>query len=255
MGLDGIVRELGKRKYLLVIIVVILAMVLALPFIEKAKRPFSINRQLGAPCSYDQLYQYKLVKSKLWQCRAWEQGYYWTHFTSDTNDYCVICKAYETQLPSPTKDGRASVPGCALYDEYYSHSLDRWYTHVYRRVDYGLHNSVNTMYQDIKDDHFYVGSYRGMDAGYSQGDRVTFNNATYECTLIAEGSKIKFIGWKLVDKDSDGDGIYDSVDNCPFEPGPAFNNGCPLPQPPSPIQQLIIWFENLINWIRNLFSI
>jgi hypothetical protein len=34
--------------------------------------------------------------------------------------------------------------------------------------------------------------------------------------------------------DSDGDGVPDYSDNCPFQAGPASNNGCPVPPPPPP---------------------
>jgi hypothetical protein len=34
--------------------------------------------------------------------------------------------------------------------------------------------------------------------------------------------------------DTDGDGVPDSTDQCPNDPGPASNNGCPLPPPPPP---------------------
>ncbi|NDJ75946.1 MAG: hypothetical protein GYB65_06780 [Chloroflexi bacterium] len=34
--------------------------------------------------------------------------------------------------------------------------------------------------------------------------------------------------------DSDGDGLPDSVDNCPNEPGPRENDGCPVEEEPSP---------------------
>jgi hypothetical protein len=40
--------------------------------------------------------------------------------------------------------------------------------------------------------------------------------------------------------DSDGDGIPDSSDACPYEPGPASNNGCPVPPPPVPITNLFL---------------
>ncbi len=38
------------------------------------------------------------------------------------------------------------------------------------------------------------------------------------------------------DGDSDGDGLSDSIDACPFEPGPRENNGCPIEEeePPRP---------------------
>lgn len=40
-----------------------------------------------------------------------------------------------------------------------------------------------------------------------------------------EGARVDFQGRTL---DSDGDGIPDHLDNCPFQPGPASNNGCPI---------------------------
>jgi hypothetical protein len=35
-------------------------------------------------------------------------------------------------------------------------------------------------------------------------------------------------------RDDDGDGVQNFEDQCPGEPGPASNNGCPLPLPPGP---------------------
>jgi hypothetical protein len=34
--------------------------------------------------------------------------------------------------------------------------------------------------------------------------------------------------------DTDGDGIIDSLDGCPTQPGPSSNNGCPIIAPPPP---------------------
>ncbi len=45
------------------------------------------------------------------------------------------------------------------------------------------------------------------------------------------------------DKDSDGDGVPDVVDNCPNVPGPAENHGCPVAQP----QQVTIQRERTIH--------
>jgi OOP family OmpA-OmpF porin len=43
--------------------------------------------------------------------------------------------------------------------------------------------------------------------------------------------------------DSDGDGIPDHLDKCPFAPGPASNNGCPIEQ----TKEEVDYFKKAIN--------
>ncbi|AXP80948.1 hypothetical protein CJ739_1863 [Mariniflexile rhizosphaerae] len=50
---------------------------------------------------------------------------------------------------------------------------------------------------------------------------VKYGNQTKTLTYI--------IPYTIPDTDTDGDGVLDGNDNCPNEPGPSSNNGCPLP--------------------------
>ena len=54
-------------------------------------------------------------------------------------------------------------------------------------------------------------------------------DAYVEAILAIEANGLESTPAPLIDqRDSDGDGIENSVDFCPFSPGPADNNGCPL---------------------------
>jgi hypothetical protein len=64
---------------------------------------------------------------------------------------------------------------------------------------------------------------QGSDSGtFISGDPTTGNYTewtfTYDFDLV----------WVPAGVDSDGDGIIDTDDNCPDEPGPISNNGCPI---------------------------
>ena len=62
---------------------------------------------------------------------------------------------------------------------------------------------------------------RGTPWGVSLWDARVCNNNT--CSTVTSPPPV----------DTDGDGVADSSDQCPTQPGPASNNGCPVPSPPS----------------------
>jgi len=55
-------------------------------------------------------------------------------------------------------------------------------------------------------------------------------------------------------KDSDSDGIPDKYDNCPSQPGPRSNGGCPIP-PPVQSMDLKVWTDKQVYSIGEQITI
>jgi hypothetical protein len=61
------------------------------------------------------------------------------------------------------------------------------------------------------------------DGSYSAGMCTSLSAAAGEGRIIVD-----------LARDTDGDTVYDSIDTCPSQPGPASNRGCPVLPPPAP---------------------
>lgn len=64
--------------------------------------------------------------------------------------------------------------------------------------------------------------------------------------ILVIGIAVPLMGCDLLfpPKDSDGDGIPDKTDNCPSQPGPRSNGGCPQQAPPQPQSlELSLWTD------------
>ncbi len=73
-----------------------------------------------------------------------------------------------------------------------------------------------------------IGGQIGFDLGNTLGIYYAYDATSSELNQVSNGSHE--VGLALYigkNKDSDGDGIPDKEDECPNEPGPAENNGCP----------------------------
>jgi len=73
------------------------------------------------------------------------------------------------------------------------------------------------------------------DSGLDNGNSIlaSADGRSLYAATSGDDSMVRF-DREPVPPDSDGDGVPDSSDACPAEPGPASNGGCPLPTPPPP---------------------
>jgi hypothetical protein len=78
---------------------------------------------------------------------------------------------------------------------------------------------------------------RAIDLDPGQYELVfDYNGKQVKRTLVVrQGEKNRVIRAEIeTEVDTDGDGIFDTTDECPLEPGPASNKGCPVAPPPPP---------------------